>query len=95
MGALDFVGGTVVHISSGISALAAALVVGRRFGYGSIAYIPHNLPMTITGAALLWFGWFGFNIFYVRDLEGQKIEDENQLIKIEKALLHRIGDGRA
>jgi Amt family ammonium transporter len=61
MGALDFAGGTVVHISSGASALAAALVVGRRLGYGSTAYIPHNLPMTITGAALLWFGWFGFN----------------------------------
>jgi ammonium transporter, Amt family len=61
MGALDFAGGTVVHISSGVSALAAALVVGRRLGYGSVAYIPHNLPMTITGAALLWFGWFGFN----------------------------------
>jgi len=61
MGALDFAGGTVVHISSGVSALAAALFVGRRLGYGSTAYIPHNLPMTITGAALLWFGWFGFN----------------------------------
>jgi Amt family ammonium transporter len=61
MGALDFAGGTVVHISSGISALAAAILVGRRLGYGSTAYIPHNLPMTITGAALLWFGWFGFN----------------------------------
>jgi Amt family ammonium transporter len=61
MGALDFAGGTVVHISSGISALAAALVVGRRLGFGSTAFIPHNLPMTITGAALLWFGWFGFN----------------------------------
>jgi len=61
LGAMDFAGGTVVHISSGVSALAAALVVGRRLGYGSTAYIPHNLPMTITGAALLWFGWFGFN----------------------------------
>jgi ammonium transporter, Amt family len=61
MGALDFAGGTVVHISSGASALAAALMVGKRLGYGSTAYIPHNLPMTITGAALLWFGWFGFN----------------------------------
>jgi Amt family ammonium transporter len=61
LGALDFAGGTVVHISSGVSALAAALVVGRRLGYGSTAYIPHNVPMTITGAALLWFGWFGFN----------------------------------
>lgn len=61
MGALDFAGGTVVHISSGISALAAALVVGRRLGYGKVPYIPHNVPMTVTGAALLWFGWFGFN----------------------------------
>jgi Amt family ammonium transporter len=61
IGALDFAGGTVVHISSGVSALAAALIVGKRFGYGSTAYIPHNLPMTITGAAILWFGWFGFN----------------------------------
>ena len=61
LGALDFAGGTVVHISSGISALAAALLMGRRLGYGTTAFIPHNLPMTLTGAALLWFGWFGFN----------------------------------
>lgn len=61
MGALDFAGGTVVHINSGISALAAALLIGRRLGYGRAAFIPHNLPMTIMGAALLWFGWFGFN----------------------------------
>jgi Amt family ammonium transporter len=61
MGALDFAGGTVVHISSGISALAAALIIGRRRGYGTVAFIPHNLPMTVTGAGLLWFGWFGFN----------------------------------
>jgi Amt family ammonium transporter len=61
LGGLDFAGGTVVHISSGISALAAAIVIGKRLGYGSVAYIPHNVPMTVTGAALLWFGWFGFN----------------------------------
>lgn len=61
MGALDFAGGTVVHISSGISALAAALIIGKRRGYGTAAFIPHNLPMTVTGAGLLWFGWFGFN----------------------------------
>jgi Amt family ammonium transporter len=61
LGVLDFAGGIVVHISAGISALAAALVVGRRKGYGSEAFIPHNLPMTILGAGLLWFGWFGFN----------------------------------
>jgi len=61
MGALDFAGGTVVHISSGAAALAAVFVVGKRRGHGKTRYIPHNLPMTITGAALLWFGWFGFN----------------------------------
>ena len=61
MGALDFAGGTVVHISSGVSALAAALLVSRRKGYGREKFIPHNLPMTITGTAILWFGWFGFN----------------------------------
>ncbi|MBW2119549.1 MAG: ammonium transporter [Deltaproteobacteria bacterium] len=61
LGALDFAGGTVVHISSGMSALAAALIIGRRLGYGTTAYIPHNVPMTVTGAAILWFGWFGFN----------------------------------
>jgi Amt family ammonium transporter len=61
MGALDFAGGTVVHISSGTAALAAAIIIGKRKGYGTTPYIPHNLPMTITGAALLWFGWFGFN----------------------------------
>jgi Amt family ammonium transporter len=62
LGALDFAGGTVVHINAGIAALAAALVVGKRQGYGNhTAFIPHNLPMTILGAALLWFGWFGFN----------------------------------
>jgi Amt family ammonium transporter len=60
-GALDFAGGTVVHISSGVSALVAALVIGKRLGYGSEPIIPHNLTMTVTGAALLWFGWFGFN----------------------------------
>lgn len=61
LGALDFAGGTVVHISSGISALAAAVVIGRRKGYGHEPMPPHNLPLTVTGAALLWFGWFGFN----------------------------------
>jgi Amt family ammonium transporter len=61
LGALDFAGGTVVHINAGIAALAAALVMGRRHGYGAEAFIPHNLPMTVLGAGLLWFGWFGFN----------------------------------
>src|SRR5436190_7656757 len=61
LGALDFAGGTVVHISSGISALVCAIVLGRRRGYGHQPMQPHNLPMTVMGAALLWFGWFGFN----------------------------------
>jgi Amt family ammonium transporter len=61
LGALDFAGGTVVHISSGVSALAAALLIGKRRGYGSEPMPPHNLPLTVTGAALLWVGWFGFN----------------------------------
>jgi Amt family ammonium transporter len=61
LGALDFAGGTVVHISSGIAALAAALMFGKRMGYGREAITPHNLPFTIIGASLLWVGWFGFN----------------------------------
>ncbi len=61
VGALDFAGGTVVHISSGVSALAAALVFGKRQGYGHEPMPPHNLPFTVLGASLLWFGWFGFN----------------------------------
>ncbi|MBI5886614.1 MAG: ammonium transporter [Deltaproteobacteria bacterium] len=61
LGALDFAGGTVVHISAGVSALAAALVMGKRKGYMTEVMAPHNLPMTVMGAGLLWFGWFGFN----------------------------------
>jgi Amt family ammonium transporter len=61
MGALDFAGGTVVHVSSGISALVCALTLGKRRGYGREPMPPHNLPLTILGASLLWFGWFGFN----------------------------------
>lgn len=60
-GALDFAGGTVVHISSGFAALALALVIGKRVGYGQYVMEPNNIPLTILGAALLWFGWFGFN----------------------------------
>ena len=61
MGALDFAGGTVVHISSGVSALVAALMFGRRVGYGREHMPPHNLPFSVIGASLLWVGWFGFN----------------------------------
>ena len=61
LGALDFAGGTVVHINSGISALAIVLVLGARKGFGKEPMEPHNIPMTVLGAVLLWFGWFGFN----------------------------------
>ncbi|MEM4616202.1 MAG: ammonium transporter [Archaeoglobaceae archaeon] len=61
LGALDFAGGTVVHISSGFSALALALVIGRRSNLKGVITEPHNVPMTLLGGALLWFGWFGFN----------------------------------
>jgi Amt family ammonium transporter len=61
MGILDFAGGTVVHINAGIAALVCALVLGKRIGYGKEAMAPHNLVLTVVGAALLWVGWFGFN----------------------------------
>lgn len=61
LGVLDFAGGTVVHISSGVSGLVCALVLGRRLGWGSEAMRPHDVPMTVLGAGILWFGWFGFN----------------------------------
>mgnify|MGYP001105891409 FL=1 len=59
LGALDFAGGIVVHVSSGISALVLALLLGKRIGYSRQPFRPHNLPFTVMGAALLWFGWFG------------------------------------
>jgi len=61
MGALDFAGGIVVHISAGVSALAVVMVIGARKGFGRDPMEPHNIPTTVLGAALLWFGWFGFN----------------------------------
>jgi Amt family ammonium transporter len=61
MGALDFAGGTVVHINAGIAGLVGAIVIGKRVGYGRESMAPHNLPMTMIGASLLWAGWFGFN----------------------------------
>lgn len=61
MGVLDFAGGTVVHWTAGLSALVAAIVIGKRLGYGKEHFVPHNLTMTVTGGGLLWFGWFGFN----------------------------------
>ncbi len=61
IGALDFAGGSVVHIAAGVSGLAIAMYIGKRKGYGKELIIPHNVPMVITGSGLLWFGWFGFN----------------------------------
>jgi Amt family ammonium transporter len=61
LGALDFAGGLVIHILSGVSGLTICLLLGKRKGYGKVPMLPHNLPMTVLGAALLWFGWFGFN----------------------------------
>jgi Amt family ammonium transporter len=61
-GALDFAGGTVVHINAGIAGLVGALLAGKRVGYGSTAMPPHNLPLVMIGASLLWVGWFGFNV---------------------------------
>jgi Amt family ammonium transporter len=60
-GALDFAGGTVVHINAGVAALVGAFVVGKRIGYGKESFTPHSLTMTMIGASLLWVGWFGFN----------------------------------
>ena len=61
LGALDFAGGLVIHILSGVSGLTLCMLIGKRKGYGKSAMLPHNLPMTVLGATLLWFGWFGFN----------------------------------
>lgn len=61
LGAVDFAGGNVVHISSGVSGLVACIILGRRREYGMLSYKPHNIPLVVLGAALLWFGWFGFN----------------------------------
>src|SRR5262245_28345365 len=61
MGALDFAGGTVVHISAGFSALVAVLIMGKRVGFGRVPMAPHNLPFAVIGSAMLWVGWFGFN----------------------------------
>ena len=61
MGLQDFAGGTVVHVTAGVAALVAAVMMGPRRGFGSVAMPPHNLTMTVTGAGMLWVGWFGFN----------------------------------
>ena len=61
LGAIDFAGGTVVHINAGIAALAAIILIGKRRGFGKEAFVPHNLTLTILGTGILWFGWFGFN----------------------------------
>src|SRR5437588_354014 len=61
LGALDFAGGTVVHINAGVAALVCALYLGKRRGFGKEAFVPHNVPFVVLGASILWFGWFGFD----------------------------------
>ena len=61
LGALDFAGGLVIHILSGVSGLTICILLGKRRGYGKSAMVPHNIPMTVLGASILWIGWFGFN----------------------------------
>jgi Amt family ammonium transporter len=61
IGALDFAGGTVIHINAGVASLACVIVLGKREGWGKIPFTPNNLPLTLLGAGILWFGWFGFN----------------------------------
>jgi len=72
-GALDFAGGTVVHINAGVAGLVGAYVVGKRIGWGKEKMQPHNLPMTMIGAALLWFGWFGFNAGSALEANGSAV----------------------
>jgi ammonium transporter, Amt family len=71
LGAIDFAGGTVVHLSSGVSALVAAIILGKRRGYPTLRHPPHDLTMTVIGAGILWFGWFGFNAGSAPGANGQ------------------------
>ena len=73
LGALDFAGGNVVHINSGVAALAAAVIFGKRLGFGSEPMEPHNVPMVVLGAGLLWFGWFGFNAGSALSADGNAV----------------------
>ena len=72
LGALDYAGGTVVHLNAGTAALVAALVLGKRTGYGTENMAPHNLVYSVIGASLLWVGWFGFNAGSAVDLQRQR-----------------------
>jgi len=69
MGALDFAGGTVVHINAAVAGLVGAYMVGKRIGYGKEAMAPHSLTLTMVGASLLWVGWFGFNVMSAQTLD--------------------------
>ena len=73
LGALDFAGGNVVHINSGVAALTAAIIFGKRLGFGSEPMEPHNVPMVVMGAGLLWFGWFGFNAGSALSADGNAV----------------------
>ena len=61
IGSIDFAGGNVIHISTGVSGLVACMILGRRKGFGAMSYHPHNIPLFLIGAAVLWVGWLGFN----------------------------------
>ncbi len=74
LGALDFAGGNVVHINSGVAALVAALIFGKRIGFGSEPMEPHNVPMVVLGTGLLWFGWFGFNAGSALSADGNAVK---------------------
>jgi Amt family ammonium transporter len=89
-GALDFAGGTVVHINAGMAALAAALVLGKRQGYPANMSPPHNLPFAVLGAGLLWFGWFGFNAGSALGAGGLFYGNPAQLLIQAKAVLATV-----
>ena len=73
-GALDFAGGTAIHLNSGVAALAFVLVLGKRRGWPKEASPPHNMPMVLIGTAILWFGWFGFNAGSAGAANGQAVQ---------------------
>ena len=97
MHALDFAGGTVVHLTAGMSALVCALVLGKRLKYPQERPLPHNLTMTLTGAGILWFGWFGFNAGSALDVgraRGARVRDDAPRRRGRRARVARRSSGR-
>ena len=93
-GAIDFAGGTVVHINSGIAALVGALMVGKRVGYGKEAMPPHSLTLTLVGGALLWVGWFGFNAGSALEASGTAASGDDQHLRRHGGGCTRLAGGR-